>query len=100
MPKFKSNLPPVYYKSIEEMDKPLSVLMEELRSEVGRTRGKLQDMRSAFGWEDRISHLEGGLTCMLVAMHDIMEEFQKFEKKQATRERIPWLKSNNTTNEE
>ena len=32
---------PIYYKNAEEMDKPLSELMEELRTEIDKTRGKL-----------------------------------------------------------
>ena len=30
---------PIYYKNAEEMDKPLSELMEELRSDVCKVRG-------------------------------------------------------------
>ena len=72
---------PIYYKNAEEMDKPLSVLMEELRIDISKIRGKLHDIRRSYGWEDRIEHIEGGLTCMLVAMHDTMEEWKEFEKK-------------------
>jgi len=73
---------PIYYKNAEEMDKPLSELMEDLRNEVSRIRGKLHDIKSSYGWEDRIEHIEGGLTCMLVAMFGTMEEWKKFEEKQ------------------
>jgi hypothetical protein len=73
---------PIYYKSAEEMDKPLSELMEELRNEISRTRGKLHDIKRSYGWEDRIEFIEGGLTCILVAMHSTMEEWKKFEEKQ------------------
>ncbi len=75
------NQNPIYYKSVEEMDKPLSVLMEELRSDICKIRGKLYDIKSGYGWKDRIEHLEGGLTCMLVAMHSIKKEFQEYEDK-------------------
>lgn len=73
---------PLYYKSADEMNKPLSELMEELRGEISKTRGKLFDIKQSYGWADRIEHLEGGLTCMLVAMHSIMEEWKQFEDKQ------------------
>lgn len=82
MPRFKNKTQPIYYKSIEEMDKPLSVLMNELRDEVARTRGKLEDMKRAFGYEQRITHLEGGLTCMLMSMYCIQVEFLDFETRQ------------------
>lgn len=71
---------PIYYKNVEEMDKPLSVLMEELRNELSRVRGKLSDIKRSYGWEDRIDFIEGGLTCMLVAMYNTMEEWKKFER--------------------
>jgi len=74
---------PIYYKSAEEMDKPLSELMEELRSDLCKVRGKLHDIKRSYGWEDRIEHIEGGLTCMLVAMYATVEEWQKFERKAA-----------------
>lgn len=74
---------PIYYKNAEEMDKPLSELMEELRCDVSRIRGKLHDIKWVNGWDDRIEPLEGGLTCMLVAMHNVMEEWQRFEERQA-----------------
>jgi hypothetical protein len=72
---------PIYYKSSEEMAKPLSELMEELRSDISKVRGKLHDIKHARGWDDRIEFLEGGLTCMLVAMHHTMSEWKEFEQK-------------------
>ena len=74
---------PIYYKNADEMDKPLSELMEELRNDVSRIRGKLHDIKRSYGWEDRIEHIEGGLTCMLVAMHGTMEEWKKFEERKS-----------------
>jgi len=75
---------PIYYKNADEMEKPLSELMEELRIDISRVRGKLFDIKQSFGWEDRINFIEGGLTCMLIAMYSTMEEWKKFEEKQLT----------------
>ena len=72
---------PIFYANAQEMDKPLSVLIEELRSDVAKVRGKLFDIRRSYGWDARIEHIEGGLTCMLVAMHATMQEMEKFENK-------------------
>lgn len=72
----------IYYKNVEEMDKPLSELMEGLRMEIDKTRGKLHDMKRSYGWDDRIEPLEGGLTCMLMAMYGTMVEFKEYEDKQ------------------
>jgi NifU-like protein involved in Fe-S cluster formation len=73
---------PIYYKNAEEMDKPLSELMEGLRMEIDKTRGKMHDMKRSYGWADRIEPLEGGLTCMLMAMYGVMMEFKDYEDKQ------------------
>ena len=80
----KTEYNPIFYKSKEEMDRPLSELMEELRLEISRIRGKLFDIKHTYGWEDRIDFIEGGLTCMLVAMHSTMEEWKRFETKAKT----------------
>ena len=74
---------PIYYNNAKEMDKPLSELMEELRTDLSKVRGKLFDIKQSFGWKDRIEHIEGGLTCMLIAMYGTMEEWKKFEAKRA-----------------
>lgn len=81
MERKNKDINPIYYKNAEEMDRPLSELMEELRSEISRTRGKLHDIKYSYGWVDRIEPLEGGLTCMIVAMYSVMEEWKKFEEK-------------------
>ena len=73
---------PIYYKNAEEMDKPLSELMEDLKRDITTVRGKLFDIRQSYGWEDRIDFIEGGLTCLLIAMHSTMTEWKEFEEKQ------------------
>lgn len=80
----KKDYNPIFYKDKEELKKPLSELMEQLRLDVSRIRGKLFDIKMTYGWEGRIDFIEGGLTCMLVAMHSTMEEWQKFEAKNKT----------------
>jgi len=73
---------PIFYKNTEEMDKPLSELMEDLRSDIVKVRGKLFDIKQSYGWEDKIEYIEGGLTCILVAMYDTMQEWKRVEEKQ------------------
>lgn len=81
MKKKNPNNVPIFYKNKEELDKPLYDLMEQLRTDVANVRGKLHDIKSTYGWEDRIEHLYGGLTCMIVAMHQIGLEWKEFEEK-------------------
>jgi len=71
---------PIYYKSADEMDKPMSELIEELRCEIDRTRGKMHDIKRSYGWEEWIANYEGGLTCMISAMHNFKEELEKHEE--------------------
>lgn len=73
---------PIFYKNAEEMDKPLSQLMEELRNDISKIRGKLGDIKKSYGWADRIEHIEGGLTCMLSTMYYTMEQWKEFEERQ------------------
>lgn len=72
---------PIYYKSAEEMDKPMSVLIDELRNELCRTRGKLHDFKYSFGWEEWVQTYEGGLTCMISAMSHFQDELKSYEEK-------------------
>ena len=73
---------PIYYKSAEEMDKPMSELIEELRCEISRTRGKLHDIKFSYGWNEWIETYEGGLTCMISAMSHFQDELIRFEERQ------------------
>jgi len=56
--------------------------MEDLRSDIVKVRGKLFDIKQSYGWEDKIEYIEGGLTCILVAMYDTMQEWKRVEEKQ------------------
>lgn len=85
MERKNKNTNPIYYKNAEEMNKPLSELMEELRRDISNVRGKLHDIKSSYGWEDRIEHIEGGLSCLLIAMYSTMQEWEQFELKQMKR---------------
>jgi ribosomal protein S27E len=89
---------PIYYKNAEEMDKPMSALIDELRNEISRTRGKLFDIKRSYGWEEQIKTYEGGLTCMISAMANFKKELIEFEQKQHTinHKKITCLECNST----
>lgn len=59
--------------------RPLSVVIEDFRSQLARIRGGLTDVVRAFGYKDRIEHIEGLLTCGLIALHATAEELRKWE---------------------
>ena len=86
MSKINKNLNPIFYKNSEEMNKPTSELIESLRNDIASVRGKLGDIRRSYGWDDRIDFLEGGLTCMIVAMAYTVDEIREFEKKDAPKQ--------------
>lgn len=81
MQRINKDTKPIFYNSTEEMDKPMSILIEELRCEIANIRGKLGDIKHSYGWEEWIANYEGGLTCMLSAMHNFKEELENFESK-------------------
>lgn len=83
MERINKNIKPIYYRNSEEMDKPMSELINELRNEISRTRGKLHDIKHSFGWEEWIENYEGGLTCMISAMSNFQDELIKFERAKA-----------------
>lgn len=79
--KRENNRNPIYYKDKEEMEHPISELVESLRNDISKVRGKLYDIRASFGFNDHIEPLEGGLTCMISAMYNTMEKFKEHEER-------------------
>jgi hypothetical protein len=63
-----------------DLSKPLSELMTEWRSQVATIRGQMSDFAFARGWREELETLEGGLTCMLMAMHNTLERAKENEK--------------------
>jgi len=84
MRKKNPNSKPIFYKEIGELDKPVNELIEQLRIDLAKIRGKISDIRYMYGWEDRLDYLEGGITCMIVAMNSSREEIKEYELKTNT----------------
>ena len=78
----------IYYKSEEEFNKPVSELIEQLRQDLVKVRGKLHDIKYEHGFKDRLEPLEGGLTCIISAMYNTLKEFQEWEEKWAKKEEV------------
>ena len=65
-----------------DLSRPLSELIEQLRSDIVAVRGKLEDIGWGFtGWKDRLVSVQGLLTCGLVSLHHTMEEMREHERK-------------------
>lgn len=67
---------PIYGTDVSQ---PLSKLMEGWRSDLVRVRGQMSDFATARGWKEELETLEGGLTCMLVAMYNTLERARENE---------------------
>ena len=57
-----------------DLSKPTSECIEEVRRTILKARGQISDIMSGKGFEDRLKHVEGLLTCGLVALYSEMEE--------------------------
>ena len=75
-----------------DFNKPVSQLIEDVRNTITDARGKLQDIVYGVGWEDRLDHIMGLLTCGLVALHASKEEIYEFEVKRDDHKNGPSLK--------
>lgn len=63
-----------------DLSKPASELIYEIRTEISRLRGRLQDIaRDRSEWKDELSIAQGGLTCMIRALHDTQERMKESE---------------------
>lgn len=65
-----------------DFSKPLSQLVEEARNKITAVRGQLSDIGHAYpGWKERVDHVEGALTCCLVALAYSADEMREVERK-------------------
>ncbi len=78
--KMVNDVNPSSYQNRQAMDKPLSELMCQLRIDIMGVRDKIKDIEKVYDMKERINHIEGGLTCMLVTMHNVMQQWEEFEK--------------------
>lgn len=65
-----------------DLSKPLSELVHNIRMDISAARGKLDDIGMGFtAWRDRLSCVQGLLTCGLIALHNTREEMLEHEKR-------------------
>lgn len=71
-----------------DMSKPISQLIEDVRSQLVRSRGQLWDIGFRYtGWTDRLASVEGLLTCGLVTLYHEKQEAIESEKRRAEEQR-------------
>jgi hypothetical protein len=61
-----------------DVTKPIPVLIEEVRQDLAKLRGKLGDIGN-IGWKDRFEPVIGLLTCGISNLHTVKEEITKTE---------------------
>lgn len=59
---------------------PPSEAVAAVRAKLANCRGQLFDIYTAHGWKDRIDHVEGLLTCGIIALYNTVEEMRKSEQ--------------------
>lgn len=73
-----------------DFSKPLSVLIEEARSDLAKIRGRLSDISFGYiGWREELACVEGLLTCGLVTLYGTKEKMEEHEKLCAEEAAIP-----------
>lgn len=73
---------PIFFTP-EDMKRSKEELIEEIRRDLGRLRGKLSDIYHAFGWKDRLDAPEHGITLVIMALHYAVEEMRKVAREKA-----------------
>lgn len=68
---------PIYGTDVTQ---PLTELIEGWRGQIATIRGQMNDFAHARGWKEELATLEGGLTCMLMAMHNTLERARQAER--------------------
>jgi len=64
-----------------DLSKKKSEVVTEARNRILSARNVLDDFQFAYpGWKERVHHVEGLLTCGLVALYATIEELEKYEK--------------------
>lgn len=74
----RHRLNPIYKT---DLSKPLSEVVEEIRTRIAAIRGSIGDISRGFpGWQQRAESVDGLLTCGLVALYDMAERMRKLER--------------------
>lgn len=66
-----------------DLNRPISVLVKEIRNRLTAIRGSIGDIKFAYsGLDERLGCAEGGITCVISALHPVMIEFEKLEQEE------------------
>lgn len=69
---------PVYMTPEENIETPPDTLIQGIRDDLARLRGKLADIARAYPeWKERVFPAEGGLTCVISLLYNSKQEIAK-----------------------
>lgn len=75
---WRARLKPIYGTDLTQ---PLPDLIEKLRGDIVKVRGQLHDIGFRYsGWGEHLEHVQGLLTCGLVALHSVREDMKKADE--------------------
>lgn len=71
------------WATIEELEgQPFYKMVESIRADLAKLRGKLYDLYTADKlWKDRLTPAEGGITCVLQSLADAADDMKKHHDK-------------------
>lgn len=75
----KKEITPLFYKSIDDLDKPVSELISDIRDELCKVRGKIGEITVAHGCLDRVGIYENGITCLVAGLYGVEKYFEEVE---------------------
>lgn len=74
--------PSPIYLTKEEAERDFDEIVETIRWDLTRLRGKLHDVQRMWpGWRERVDMADGGITCVIMALHEGVEEYKRVHKK-------------------
>jgi hypothetical protein len=66
------------------LNRPLSEIIRDIRRELINSRGGIVDFQLAFPhWEERTKHVEGLLTCGVIALHETLLALEQLEREES-----------------
>ena len=82
-----------------ELEGPPDRLIESIRDDLAKLRGKLEDLASAYPlWKDWLKAPQGGITCVLASLHLSGQEMQRHREKWG--HKPDWLRPNKDHSEQ
>jgi hypothetical protein len=64
-----------------DFSKPMSEIVEGIRNDLTRARGKLHDIDFGTHWGEHVEPAVGSLTCAIAYLHSVVQDMKRVEEK-------------------